>query len=54
MRQNLAKDEIEIAGVLIWLELEDKVVIFSGASEKKDINKYLLLFIQIGNSLTLN
>ena len=43
---------VEIAGLCIWFNFNDKVVIFRGSSEKDDINKYLLLFIEIGNSIT--
>ena len=45
---------IEITGLCIWINLDNKVVIFRGSTEKNDINKFLLLFIEIGNSLTKN
>lgn len=43
---------VNTAGLCIWFNFDDKVVIFTSRSEKKEINKYILLFMEVGNSIT--
>ncbi len=46
-------NEVDIAGVLIWLEINNKVITFNGNSPKNEISNYRLLFQELGYSITL-
>lgn len=45
-------NKTQISGVVIWTKVNDKVVIFNGSCSKQEFQEYILLFLEVGNSLT--
>lgn len=43
---------VDIAGVLIWSKINDKIVTFNGNSLQKEASNYRLLFQELGYSIT--
>lgn len=48
------ENNIDLVCVMVWFNYKDKVINFMGTAEESEINTYLLLFSELGNSLTEN
>ncbi len=54
LRYKTTIENVTITGIMIWFNLDNKIVVFSSATEKSEIDKFVLLFLELGNSITKN